>query len=122
MPDIDGLTLVHSFLTNPETAGTPVIVLSGNDDAGSRAKALAQGAKDYLVKLPPKAALIACIRQHASRSAGGSETLDASMLERFAGAGAEEFTRHIIDQFLAEACVRVKTLNDAAGRAGRVSG
>ncbi len=66
MPDIDGLTLVRSFRANPQTAGTPVIVLSGNDDAGTRARALAEGARDYLVKLPPKAELIACIRRHAS--------------------------------------------------------
>src|SRR5471030_3423632 len=26
MPDIDGLTLVRAFRTNPQTAGTPVIV------------------------------------------------------------------------------------------------
>src|SRR5438128_3219659 len=32
MPDIDGLTLVRLFRENPQTKGTPVIVLSGNDD------------------------------------------------------------------------------------------
>jgi len=117
MPDIDGLTLVHSFLTNPQTAGTPVVVLSGNDDAASRARALAQGAKEYLVKLPPKVELIACIRRHASHSAGGGDTLNSAMLERFGGAGAEDFTRRIIDQFLDEASARVRTLKEAAERA-----
>src|SRR5579862_4042239 len=41
MPEIDGLTLMRSFRTNPPTAGTPVIVLSGNDDPATRARALA---------------------------------------------------------------------------------
>ena len=69
MPDIDGLTLVGLYRTNPQTATTPIVVLSGNDDAASREKALVAGANDYLVKLPKKAALVECIRRHASGQA-----------------------------------------------------
>jgi DNA-binding response OmpR family regulator len=116
MPDIDGLTLVRLFRTNPHTAGTPVIVLSGNDDAGTRTRALDAGAKGYLVKLPPKAELIACIRHHASRSAGGNDTLDLAMMNRLREAGAPDFTRRLIDQFIHEACACVQTLKEAAGR------
>ena len=65
LPGIDGLALLRMFRANPGTASTPVIVLSGNDDADSRARALGEGANDYLVKLPPKDALVACIRRHA---------------------------------------------------------
>ena len=117
MPDIDGLTLVGLFRTNPQTAGTPVIVLSANDDAATRARALAEGAKGYLVKLPPKSELIACIRHHASRSAGGTDTLDLAVIDVFHEAGAPDFTRRLIDQFINEACARVGTLKEAAGRA-----
>jgi DNA-binding response OmpR family regulator len=117
MPDIDGLTLVGLFRTNPQTAGTPVVVLSGNDDAATRTRALAEGAKGYLVKLPPKAELVACIRHHASRSAGGSDTLDLAVMDGFRDAGAPDFTRRLIDQFIDEACGRVRTLKEAAGRA-----
>jgi len=117
MPDIDGLTLVRLFRSNPQTAGTPVIVLSANDDAATRTRALAEGAKGYLVKLPPKAELIACIRHHASRSAGGSETLDLAVIDGFREAGAPDFTLRLIDQFLHEACARVGRLKEAAGRA-----
>jgi CheY-like chemotaxis protein/HPt (histidine-containing phosphotransfer) domain-containing protein len=116
MPDIDGLALVRSFGTNPQTAGTPVIVLSGNDDAATRTRALAEGAKGYLVKLPPKAELIACIRHHASRSAGGNDTLDLTVFGAFLEADAPDFTRLLIDQFLHEACAQVRTLKEAAGR------
>ena len=117
MPDIDGLTLVRSFRANPQTAGTPVIVLSGNDDAETRKRALAEGAKGYLVKLPPKAELIACIRLHASRDAGHIDTLDLAVIDGFREAGAPDFTRRLIDQFIDEACACVRTLKEAAGRA-----
>src|ERR1700704_846902 len=69
MPDIDGLTLLGMFRRNQITVETPVIVLSGNDDAESRTRALAAGANDYLLKLPAKADLLACIRRHAEKGA-----------------------------------------------------
>jgi CheY-like chemotaxis protein/HPt (histidine-containing phosphotransfer) domain-containing protein len=139
MPDIDGLTLVRSFRTNPPTARTPVIVLSGNDDEAMRARALEQGAADYLVKLPGKDDLIACIRRHAT--AGGAvpsetgpaasdrptalprpdtdETLDRGMIAAFRqadAAGGADFTLTLIDQFLREAASQVETLRDAVRR------
>jgi len=139
MPDIDGLTLVRLFRTNPPTAETPVIVLSGNDDPDTRARALAQGANDYLVKLPPKDDLIACIRRHAvagttgradagpgasdrapaTLQAGTDETLDRSILAAFRQADApdsSDFTRMLIDQFLVDAASQVEMLKDAARR------
>ena len=138
MPDIDGLTLVRLFRTNPPTAETPVIVLSGNDDLDTRSRALAQGASDYLVKLPPKDDLIACIRRHAvagtlSRAdavpgaldratapqPGTEETLDRSVLAAFHQAdapGSFDFTRMLIDQFLRDAASQVEMLKDAARR------
>jgi HPt (histidine-containing phosphotransfer) domain-containing protein len=94
-----------------------VVVLSGNDDPGSRARALAEGAKGYLVKLPPKAELIACIREQASRSAGGSATLDLTVIDGFRDAGAPDFTRRLIDQFIREASAIVRALQEAAVRA-----
>jgi PleD family two-component response regulator len=117
MPDIDGLGLLRLFRANPQTAGTPVVVLSGNDDAGTRERALAAGADGYLVKIPQKAELIACIRHHASRSAAGRDTLDVAVIERFLAAGAPEFLRRLIDQFLQEARARIQALAEAADRA-----
>ena len=140
MPGIDGLTLVRLFRTNPATARTPVIVLSGNDDPGTRARALAQGANDYLVKLPPKDDLIACIRRHAGTGVPGradtmpaasdraattlqpgpDATLDRSVLAAFHQAeapGSFDFTRMLIDQFLRDAASQVEMLKDAARRA-----
>jgi CheY-like chemotaxis protein/HPt (histidine-containing phosphotransfer) domain-containing protein len=138
MPNIDGLTLVRSFQSNPPTANTPVIVLSGNDDAHTRARALAHGAADYLVKLPGKDDLIACIRRHVAAGAilseTGSaaldpptalprldtgETLDRGMIAAFQqadAAGGADFTLTLIDQFLREAASQIETLRDAARR------
>jgi len=135
MPGIGGLALVALFRTNPPTAGTPVIVLSGNDDPETRTRALAQGASDYLVKLPPKDDLIACIRRHAvantaSRAValdrapatlepGTDETLDPSVLAAFHQAdtpGSSDFTRLLIDEFLRDAASQVEILKDAARR------
>ena len=115
MPDVDGFTLLRSFRNNPQTAKTPVVVLSANDNAVTQDRALAEGASGYLVKLPPKAELIAFIRDYASRSRG-TATLDLGMIAAFQEAGAPDFTRRLIDQFLVEAAMRVRTLVEAAGR------
>ena len=117
MPDIDGMTLVRAFRTNPQTAGTPVIVLSGNDDANSRARAAAEGAKGYLVKLPPKPELLASIRHHAAHSAGGADTLNLAVIDGFRETGAPDFTRRLISQFISEAGTQVRALQEAARRA-----
>jgi DNA-binding response OmpR family regulator len=130
MPDVDGLTMVGMFRGHPATALTPVVVLSGNDDADTRTRALAAGASEYLVKLPTKDDLVACIRRHATRpqaptpapnrSTGdecGGETLDVGAMAAFRQAipgGSGDFVADLIDQFLHEAESRVATLRDAA--------
>jgi CheY-like chemotaxis protein len=137
MPDIDGLTLVGLYRSNAQTATTPIVVLSGNDDAASRTSAKAAGANDYLVKLPTKAALVECIRGHAradlraarsgeradipgSRSSGHSNddvTLDASIIagirESFSAGGADLVSK-LIDQFVKEASSLVERITRAA--------
>jgi diguanylate cyclase (GGDEF)-like protein len=65
MPSVDGLDLVKLFRANPETAHTPIIVLSSEDDPKVKSRAFAAGANDYLVKLPDKVELIARIKYHS---------------------------------------------------------
>ena len=65
MPNIDGIEMVRRFRANPQTARTPIIVLSGIDDAESKRCAFAAGANDYIQKLPPKAKLLDIIRAQA---------------------------------------------------------
>lgn len=64
MPDIDGMTLVRFFRANNLTKDVPIIVLSSKDDPKIKSDAFANGANDYLVKLPDKIELVARIRAH----------------------------------------------------------
>ena len=129
MPDLDGLTLVGLYRTNPQTAKTPIIVLSGNDDAASRAKSLVAGADDYLVKLPNKAALVACIRRHAGGqpavaiaaaplpSVDADVTFDRAIVDAFRESAAPHgaaLVAMVIHQFLEEATLLVGRITAAA--------
>jgi DNA-binding response OmpR family regulator len=129
MPDGDGLTLVGLFRANPATARIPVIVLSGTDDPATRARALAAGADDYMVKLPNKAALVESIRAHARNrpesgalspqpsSASSDVTFDHSMLDAMREATSPdgtEFVTRLVERFLEEASAMVERVSDAA--------
>jgi len=65
MPDIDGQMLVKFFRANPATTDVPMIVLSSKEEAGTKADSFANGANDYLVKLPQQLELIARIKYHS---------------------------------------------------------
>lgn len=65
MPDVDGMTLVHLYRTNPVLRDVPVLVLSSKEDAAVKSQAFATGAADYLVKLPESIELVARIRHHS---------------------------------------------------------
>jgi class 3 adenylate cyclase len=65
MPEIDGSTLVRFYRANPETRETPIIVLSTKEEPKIKAEAFANGANDYLVKLPDRLELVARIRYHS---------------------------------------------------------
>jgi CheY-like chemotaxis protein/HPt (histidine-containing phosphotransfer) domain-containing protein len=132
MPDLDGLTLVGRYRSEPALSGTAIVVLSGNDDAASRSRAIAAGANDYLVKLPDKQTLVACIRRHAQHepitdgpnaevTAAGADdlTLDRSVLSALRAIVADDDTSAMtmfIDQFLAEATAQMNCLAQAALR------
>ena len=65
MPDIDGLMLVKYFRAHHETKNIPLVVLSVKDDPMIKARAFAEGADDYMVKLPDKEEFLARIRYHS---------------------------------------------------------
>lgn len=65
MPGIDGIELVRQYRANAATMTTPIIVLSGSEDAETKYQAAAAGANDFMVKLPQKADLLARIRFHS---------------------------------------------------------
>ena len=115
MPEMDGLSLVRAYRGNVATARTPIVVLSGNDDEATKARALAAGADDYMVKIPAKDVLLACIRRHGHPE----ETTDMaaiSALRNSMAGGSPEFAARLIQQFVAEAEGHIATLRDAAVR------
>jgi len=65
MPDVEGLEMVRRFRELPATADVPVIVLSALAEPETKARLLAGGAADYLVKLPDAVELVARIRIHS---------------------------------------------------------
>jgi two-component system chemotaxis family response regulator WspR len=69
MPDVDGMTLLHFYKNHPNTSNIPVIILSSKDDVEIKSDAFANGANDYLVKLPDPVELIARIRAHTKHYA-----------------------------------------------------
>lgn len=108
MPNVDGLTLVKLFRGNPTTAKTPILVLSANDDAATRDRALAAGANDYIVKLPPPAELVAILRRHlagetaptpAAKNIPHNAALDKA--PGFAAGLVGRFVKEMNDQFAA---------------------
>lgn len=138
MPGIDGLTLVGLYRRNPATAQTPIVVLSGNEDAGSREKSIAAGANDYLLKLPPQAELVACIRRHLAANGAtappepasdaaqapirpSGEILDRDVISVFCEAGGRlsDFGRTLVAQFIEDATSQIGALKDGVRRQDR---
>ena len=65
MPNADGMILLRFYRAHQATKNIPVIVLSSKEDPKVKSNAFANGATDYLVKLPDKVELIARIRAHS---------------------------------------------------------
>ncbi|WP_192805259.1 PP2C family protein-serine/threonine phosphatase [Noviherbaspirillum aerium] len=66
MPDADGFELVRRFREHPRTRAIPIVVLSTKEDPEIKAKAFADGANDYLIKLPAQAEMLARLRYHSA--------------------------------------------------------
>lgn len=100
MPDVDGMTLLRFYKKHPDTSNIPVIVLSSKDDAEIKSDAFANGANDYLVKLPEPIELIARIRAHTKHHATEMErnmayVLMQNMQEDLARANEELEKRNV---------------------------
>lgn len=65
MPEMDGLMLLRWFRSHSATRDIPIIMLSSKEEPELKAEAFAQGANDYLIKLPDAVELIARIRYHS---------------------------------------------------------
>jgi signal transduction histidine kinase len=64
MPRLDGFGLIRALRASPETATTPIILLSARAGEESTLEGLASGADDYLVKPFSARELLARVRAH----------------------------------------------------------
>lgn len=67
MPGVDGFMLLASYRSTPSIRDVPVVVLSSNEEPKDKSRAFAEGASDYLVKLPDPVELVARVRAHSRR-------------------------------------------------------
>jgi len=65
MPDVEDLDMVRLFKNDPRTREIPLIMLSSNDDPKVKSDSFAEGANDYIVKLPDRLELLARVRYHS---------------------------------------------------------
>lgn len=68
MPDINGMEMLALFRAHPRTLVTPVILLSGDEDAERRFDTLLTGGDDYLTKPIRPRHLVAAVTSRAKRA------------------------------------------------------
>jgi len=100
MPAVDGITLARQIRTHPATSEIPLIVLSSKEEPKTKAEAFANGASDYLVKLPDRIELIARIRHHSRGY--------LNLIERNEAFAALQRTQEALNRELAEAALYVR--------------
>jgi DNA-binding response OmpR family regulator len=76
MPFLDGFELLSLLRSDAETAGIPVVLLSGRSDGDTMAKAVQLGAADFLTKPVTRDQLLESIEACLSRSKGRTVTPD----------------------------------------------
>jgi DNA-binding response OmpR family regulator len=76
MPFLDGFELLSLLRSDAETAGIPVVLLSGRSDGDTMAKAVQLGAADFLTKPVTRDQLLESIEACLSRSKGRTATPD----------------------------------------------
>ncbi|MFM1800754.1 MAG: hypothetical protein RJA81_106 [Planctomycetota bacterium] len=65
MPDVEGMEMIQMFKSDSRTADIPLVLLSATDEPKTKADAFAEGANDYIVKLPDRLELLARVRYHS---------------------------------------------------------
>jgi DNA-binding response OmpR family regulator len=74
MPLLSGFELLSRMRTNERTASIPLILLSGQSDDATKAKAMELGAADYLTKPVTLEDLMRSIRSCLEKTGGKSTT------------------------------------------------
>lgn len=121
MPKIGGLELLTTFRSLERWKEVPIIVLSGKEEAKTKAKAFELGAHDYLVKLPELVELVARIRHHSkgyTRLLQRNEAMDALGESRRKLEIRNRFIRETFGKFLSDDVVDSVLENPAGVKLG----
>lgn len=102
MPEIDGLLLLRYFRANEKTRNVPLVMLSAEEEPIVKAQAFAQGANDYIVKLPNRVELLARLRYHSQNY--------IRLLERDEAFRQLEMSQSVLKSELAEAARYVRSI------------
>ena len=73
LPGVDGLTVCRKLKSNPETAGTPIIMLTAKGEETDIVSGLNLGADDYITKPFSPRVLMARVKAVMRRGTPGSE-------------------------------------------------
>lgn len=79
MPGLRGIEVCQKLKERPETAGIPILILTGNDREGQEIACLDMGADDYLTKPVKTERLLAHCRALLRRARGGKPSPSASV-------------------------------------------
>ena len=79
LPGLRGIEVCEQLKKTPETAGIPILVLTGNDREGQDIACLDTGADDYLTKPVKTERLLAHCRALLRRAGGDPSTPDVSV-------------------------------------------
>lgn len=66
MPVMDGFAVCEELKADPLTAAIPIVFISGKEEAAERARAIALGAVDFIVKPFDASQVLAVVAQHIS--------------------------------------------------------
>lgn len=70
MPEVNGFQATRYLSKQPETAGIPIVIVSGSDQESDKAWGMKLGARDYLHKPVSKSALLEMVSRWTSSSLG----------------------------------------------------
>ncbi len=72
MPRLDGAGLCAALRLDPSTRHIPVLILTSSQDAATRERAVAAGAREVLQKPVQPAALLAALQRHLTPAHAGT--------------------------------------------------
>jgi CheY-like chemotaxis protein/HPt (histidine-containing phosphotransfer) domain-containing protein len=93
LPIIDGMTVLRTLRSQPDTQHLPIVVLSGHDDVSDLRSAQKVGATDFLVKPITVETLIDSVSRHVTRAT--TDAFDLTHLTAWLDGDNEAVRKHV---------------------------